>query len=316
MTLGGPTAPDGGPAAPAGGAAVALAGASLYVDPSSPARRQADVWRSSRPADAAQMDKIGSQPVAIWLGGWSGDVRGAVRAAVARAGGRMSVFVLYNIPKRDCGGYSAGGSSANSYLSWVRNIAEGIGDGPVVMVLEPDAVAGLSCLTASEQDARLALLRSAVTMLKAAGAAVYVDAGNAKWIAPSEMASRLRRAAIGEADGFALNISNFVVTDATRVYGESIARSLGGKHFIIDTSRNGMGGASTGEWCNPPGQALGRRPTTRTGHQLVDAYLWIKPPGESDGPCNGGPAAGAWWPDYALDLAQRQGAATAVVAAP
>jgi endoglucanase len=41
------------------------------------------------------------------------------------------------------------------------------------------------------------------------------------------------------------------------------------------------------------------------GHEPVDAYLWIKRPGESDGSCHGGPPAGAWWPDYALGLARR-----------
>jgi endoglucanase len=30
-----------------------------------------------------------------------------------------------------------------------------------------------------------------------------------------------------------------------------------------------------------------------------------RPPGFSDGTCNGGPAAGTWWPDYALGLAER-----------
>jgi endoglucanase len=34
--------------------------------------------------------------------------------------------------------------------------------------------------------------------------------------------------------------------------------------------------------------------------------LWIKPPGESDGPCNGGPAAGAWWPDAAIELTRER----------
>lgn len=45
--------------------------------------------------------------------------------------------------------------------------------------------------------------------------------------------------------------------------------------------------------------------TAATADPLADAYLWIKPPGESDGACNGGPEAGAWWPEYALGLAQR-----------
>jgi len=54
---------------------------------------------------------------------------------------------------------------------------------------------------------------------------------------------------------------------------------------------------------------------TDTG--LVDAYLWVKVPGESDGSCTRGtggtidpewgivdPAAGAWFPQQALQLAQ------------
>jgi hypothetical protein len=36
----------------------------------------------------------------------------------------------------------------------------------------------------------------------------------------------------------------------------------------------------------------------------IDAYLWIEDPGASDGPCNGGPAAGRYWPQYAVDLEQ------------
>ena len=36
----------------------------------------------------------------------------------------------------------------------------------------------------------------------------------------------------------------------------------------------------------------------------LDALLWVKLPGESDGTCNGGPAAGAWFPSMALELAR------------
>jgi endoglucanase len=60
------------------------------------------------------------------------------------------------------------------------------------------------------------------------------------------------------------------------------------------------------------------RPTAATGFPLVDAALWIKIPGESDGSCNRGvsestvdpewggivdPAAGLWFPEQALELA-------------
>jgi endoglucanase len=287
-----------------------LVGARVWQNPDSPARRQADSWRSSRPSDAAMLDRIASQPIAQWIGGWTGDVRSHVRNIVSRAAseGSVPVFVAYNIPHRDCGGYSASGAQATAagYRSWISNVAAGLSGGRSVVVLEPDAVAQMTCLPAAGQEERLALIREAVALLKGAGAAVYIDAGNARWLSADAIAARLKRAGIGQADGFSLNVSNFISTSANVAYGEAISARLSGKHFIIDTSRNGMGGAASGEWCNPAGQALGLAPTTRTGHRLVDAYLWIKYPGESDGPCNGGPTAGQWWPDYALGLAQRQ----------
>jgi cellulose 1,4-beta-cellobiosidase len=77
--------------------------------------------------------------------------------------------------------------------------------------------------------------------------------------------------------------------------------------MLIDTSRNGWGGTARptgpstltdlnarinasridrrihkGNWCNPSGAGIGERPRAApaTG---IDAYVWIKPPGESDG---------------------------------
>ena len=41
-----------------------------------------------------------------------------------------------------------------------------------------------------------------------------------------------------------------------------------------------------------------------TGHPLVDAFLWIKQHGESDGTCQGGPRAGSWWTEIALELSR------------
>jgi endoglucanase len=95
-------------------------------------------------------------------------------------------------------------------------------------------------------------------------------------------------------------------------------------HFVIDTSRNGQGpwtppadhpAGDPQDWCNPPDRGLGERPTANTGQPLVDAYLWIKIPGESDGQCyrwTSGPfdpvrgiqdpPAGQWFHDIALEL--------------
>ncbi|WP_218123908.1 glycoside hydrolase family 6 protein [Quadrisphaera sp. DSM 44207] len=93
-------------------------------------------------------------------------------------------------------------------------------------------------------------------------------------------------------------------------------------HFVIDTSRNGRGPWTPTQtypdpqvWCNPPDRGLGLRPTTDTGHPLLDAHLWVKVPGESDGQCYRGtsgpqdpargavdPAAGQWFPEQAREL--------------
>jgi endoglucanase len=88
-------------------------------------------------------------------------------------------------------------------------------------------------------------------------------------------------------------------------------------HFVIDTSRNGNGAfdaapyavapysqpanviaaLNAGNWCNPPSAGLGTRPTADSGVPLLDAYLWVKVPGESDGSCDIAGGARAW--DYA-----------------
>lgn len=77
--------------------------------------------------------------------------------------------------------------------------------------------------------------------------------------------------------------------------------------MLIDTSRNGWGGPNRptgpstaadlntridasridrrihkGNWCNPSGAGLGERPRAAPASG-IDAYVWIKPPGESDG---------------------------------
>ena len=286
-----------------------LAGSTLFVSPSSPARRQAKKWRRSRPDDAALMEHIAEQPVATWLGEWSRDVRSAVRrtAAAARAASRVPVFVAYNVPHRDCGGHSAGGArTARAYRAWIRKLAAGLAEAPSVVVLEPDALAGMDCLSPERREERQALIRDAIGVLKAAGAIVYVDAGNAHWHPADTMAARLTSAGIAEADGFALNVSNFVATRVSIAYGDAIYALTGGKHYVIDTSRNGAGGTADAQWCNPTGQSLGDAPTTQTGHALADAFLWIKVPGESDGRCNGGPRAGTWWDGYALALARER----------
>ncbi|MEV0600498.1 glycoside hydrolase family 6 protein [Streptomyces sp. NPDC050315] len=288
----------------------------FWVDPDTPGARKARVLTErGREPEATLLRRIADQPVAVWLTEENPAPRVARITRQAAADSQVPVFVAYNIPQRDCGHYSAGGAGSDrAYREWVARLAQGLGNRKAVVVLEPDAVPHTvaGCRDRSRDD-RLALLNEAVRTLKARpGASVYVDAGNASWIKDTDaLAKTLTSAGVTRADGFALNVSNFQTTKATEEYGDKLSKALGGVHYIIDTSRNGNGpppdtqDEETGaeHWCNPPDRALGTPPTTRTGHPLVDAYLWIKRPGESDGTCRGGPPAGQWWTDYALRLA-------------
>ena len=293
----------------------AMSAKTLFVGRDSPAYQQAKAWRNSRPHEASLMDLLAAQPVAYWFDGIHESTYELVQVSVVRAANRhnsIPVLVAYNIPERDCGGYSAGGArSDEGYLAWVGSFATAIANNEAIIILEPDALADVRCLSGRKlKVAERILLSQAVSIFKQSSpnASIYIDAGNPHWIAAEEMALRLQRVGIENADGFALNVSNFETTQDNIEYGTKISQLLGGKHFIIDTSRNGLG--SNGEWCNPPGRATGEKPTLSTGHPLVDAFLWVKVPGELDGTCHGGPRAGEWWPDYALGLIERASGAS------
>jgi endoglucanase len=110
-------------------------------------------------------------------------------------------------------------------------------------------------------------------------------------------------------------------------YASALAGTVPTTHFIVDTSRNALGPDSmqnyaaapydqpasvtsslaSGDWCNPPSAGLGIKPTAATGVNLssldsyltgnpplVDAYLWVKTPGQSDGQCDAAGGVRSW----------------------
>jgi endoglucanase len=296
-----------------------LAGHGLYVAPYAPAAQQIALLNAQGDTrDAQLIERIAKQPAGTWFANDNPLLLSDLSALLggAAAQGKLALIVAYYIPQRDCGGgYSAGGAATPSaYLRWIGRLAAGIGatGHGAIVILEPDAIPGVlaGCIGASAGRTRLALLRQAVALLKHdAGVVVYLDAGNAGWIKPvARLVAPLRDAGVAQADGFALNVANFRSTAASIAYGNELARALHGAHFVIDTGRNGNGAdtnpADRPTWCNPPGRALGQTPSTNTGQPGVDAYLWVKRPGDSDGTCRpGAPPAGHWWPQYALQLA-------------
>ncbi|MGV9280910.1 glycoside hydrolase family 6 protein [Streptomyces sp. NPDC003730] len=285
----------------------------FWVNPDGTAARQVTALTESGEKDRAdQIRKIAQQPTGEWISPENPEEQARGFTEAADESGRTALLVLYNIPHRDCGQYSGGGAAdGDAYRAFVDDVAEGIGDRAAVVVLEPDAVLHLvdGCTPQEFHEERYVLLKGAIEKLTALkNTRVYLDAGNAGWGHPDQIFDPLKRAGVDRADGFAVNVSNFYGTEESVAYGKQLSAKVGGKHFVVDTSRNGNGpyteGAPDERWCNPPGRALGETPTTRTADPLVDAYLWVKRPGESDGECKGGPKAGDWYPEYALELAR------------
>ncbi|WP_406292708.1 glycoside hydrolase family 6 protein [Streptomyces sp. NBC_00624] len=288
-------------------------GGPYWVNPEGNAARQVAAYtRDGNDRDADLIRKIARQPVGEWIGPDNPEAEAKGFTEAAAKADREALLVLYNIPHRDCGQFSKGGAAdGDAYRAWLEKVAQGIGDRRATVILEPDAVLHLvdGCTPQEFHEERYDLLKGAVQRLKQLPhTRVYLDAGNAGWHTPDALFQPIRRAGIGDADGFAVNVSNFQTTAVSTDFGKQLSGKVGDKPFVIDTSRNGNGpydgGDPKGNWCNPPGRALGEPPTTDTREDLVDAYLWVKRPGESDGTCKGGPKAGAWWPEYALGLAR------------
>ena len=127
---------------------------------------------------------------------------------------------------------------------------------------------------------------------------------------------------------FPANVDDFGtwgLTDAW--YDANLGHAAPTAHFVIDTSRNGRGPwvptrsyPDAQDWCNPPNRGAGPLSTARTNVALLDAYVWVKVSGESDGQCVRGlgpagttvdpewnridPIAGGWFPQQAVQLAQ------------
>ena len=358
-------------------------------------------------ADANLIRQMIKLPQAVWFTQGTPDtVKQNVMKTMERAAGQNAVPVLvaYNIPFRDCAQFSAGGATTVAeYKAWIDGFAAGIGSGKAVVILEPDSLGIIPwydpfgsrdtwvtnpnyewCQPAEASQAtaaadRFAMLNYAVNKLKAnAGTSVYLDGTHSGWLGAGDAADRLIQAGVANADGFFLNVSNYVVDIRLQKYGTWVAKCIAFgsnpaswgnghtewcasqyspanpgdfsswtlsdqwytnnvesqtwwysesllKHFVIDSSRNGQGpwvppadhpAGDPQDWCNPPDRGLGVRPTANTGLSLLDAYLWIKIPGESDGQCNRwapagspdpvrgvmDPAAGQWFPDMALEL--------------
>jgi cellulose 1,4-beta-cellobiosidase len=201
---------------------------------------------------------------------------------------------------------------------------------------------------AASQDAYLKSVAYAVSTLSLPIVSIYLDAAHAGWLGWDGNRSRiadifkqvlLMAGGVHKIRDFATNVSNYntltgrdgrklepsdpcpdEMTYVHRLADTLNRRGIKHKRFIIDTSRNGKGGLQKkwGSWCNVKGAGLGERPGV-SQESPVDAYFWVKPPGESDGVSDpkqprfdancvspdstlSAPQAGEWFDSYFKEL--------------
>jgi hypothetical protein len=156
--------PKPAPAPPAAPAPVAVAAAStsgdplagdhFYVNPSDSAVvAEQQLKAEGQTAEAAAIETIASQPEATWLtSNSSASVVPQVMSAAA-ATATVPVFVAYDIPWRDCGQYSSGGAADPAdYEQFIDSLSAGLGQGKAVVIVEPDALSEMSCLSTAQQQ--------------------------------------------------------------------------------------------------------------------------------------------------------------------
>jgi len=165
-------------------------------------------------------------PQAVWLtGNTPAQTASTVTQTLREANFQRAIplFVLYNIPGRDCGSYSAGGAeNTTDYEAWIDAIAGAIGNQKVVILLEPDAIADLPSDCGYDPTQvnipeavtnRYAQINYAITQLEQQPqTSVYIDGGNSHWQAVPVITQRLITAGVQQAQGFFSNVSNFNLT--------------------------------------------------------------------------------------------------------
>ncbi|ETV72059.1 hypothetical protein H257_12852 [Aphanomyces astaci] len=229
----------------------------------------------------------------------------------------VPTIAVYGLPNKDCkAGFSNKGANkdADMYVAFIKELASLVGTRPVNYIMEPDGVGLALDAPCGKTAGYLDNMMTAIPMLTDdnLNASLYIDVGY--WsLKTDELTSEVVQAVKqlaskgGNVRGIALGTSNYRKTsEMSDMCAKFVKASNKEYKCVIDTSRNYLGPKDgTGEWCNSRYAAIGVPPTSKTGNDLIDYFLWIKAPGESDGPCNtpditadalkNGPAAGMFF---------------------
>jgi endoglucanase len=226
----------------------------FYAPPPNPAAKQQvkALKKQKRHEEAALVKKLSEIPHAVWLvGGTPKEVRKQVRETLDSAcSHQVPVFVLYNVPYRDCAQYSAGGATDTAaYKAWIDAVAKALGSRKAIVIIEPDGLGIMPYNSdfwgtpewcqptvpgpdgepvpapGASATERYAQLNYAVSTLesKAPNAVTYLDATHASWLGVGEAAHRLIKAGVSQTRGFFLNVSNYRSTEQSVKFGSWIS---------------------------------------------------------------------------------------------
>ncbi|ETN23562.1 hypothetical protein PPTG_00138 [Phytophthora nicotianae INRA-310] len=274
--------------------------------------------KTAYPASAFAIEALEKYGIATWYSDRkdNGDYAQTAANLVSSCpeDSRISI-VVYGLPNKDCAAKeSAVGStvqSASDYVTFLNTLTSTIGNRKVLYILEPDAIGLLADTTGCGNSAGyLANLQTAIGLLSQnENAVIYLDVGYwtleypATSTAVIDIVKQLVTAG-SKVKGISLNTSNYQSTSKLSTLCSNFQSAIGSTdlHCIFDTSRNRNGGPSSNEWCNVKSAGIGALPTDQTGISNVDYFIWAKPPGDSDGTCDGrtpdsmqGPGAGVFF---------------------
>ncbi|KAL2684491.1 hypothetical protein Neosp_005569 [[Neocosmospora] mangrovei] len=233
-----------------------------------------------------------------------------IRKANLAGGNYAGQFVVYDLPDRDCaaaasnGEYSLDNDGANKYKNYIqtiKKIIQSYSDIRILLVIEPDSLANLVtnmdvAKCAKAHDAYISLTNYAVTELNLPNVAMYLDAGHAGWLgwpANQGPAAKLFASIYKDAGkpaalrGLATNVANYNAWSLSSAPLTLKAPPYTTRRAsFTQWGRSGKqptGQIQWGDWCNSKGTGFGIRPSANTGDSLLDAFVWVKPGGESDG---------------------------------
>ncbi|CAK4174732.1 unnamed protein product [Aphanomyces euteiches] len=245
---------------------------------------------------------VSANPIATWYTDLGTNQVAQTLAACTNA---IPTIVVYGLPNKDCsGGFSNSGNNKNTqqYSAWVQTLVKQVGNKEVICILEPDAVGLVTNGSCGVTNGYQNNLKVALGLLSTnPNAHIYVDV--ASWASQSAAVHPQRLEEGWSSPRHCHQHVQHRATSQLNSLCQTYSSATGGLHCVFDTYRN-FNGASSSEWCNARLAGMGVPPTSNTGNPLVDHFLWIKVPGESDGQCTGqsadamiGPAAGSFFHD-------------------